>query len=202
MFSNFLIVLIALLLDGFQILIGFAFTILGATAGTAAGLAAGVAACSWTGSDAVVAGCATVLGAAGTTLNLIAAPVAGPVAALIGLVIGTIASLTIGTAIVFWLAMKGMFYPRYVIPAYVGEVVPGFELIPAWTFLVLRSIFRKKAEEKKNISSGVTNIKELVETTRAGSEKAAEKIDRGAERAGQAIRDIVPKARQPQESVA
>ncbi len=135
-------ILVALLIDGFQVLVEVIFTVIGATAAPLAGAALGSQCPEVVRSTCVVAG--SLIGSFAT---LFSAGITLPAGAMIGLTLGVVASLTLGTAFVFALAMAGMFYPTYVLPAYLGEVIPGLDLAPSWTVLAWKSVFRKKRED-------------------------------------------------------
>ncbi|MDB5224696.1 MAG: hypothetical protein JWO43_318 [Candidatus Adlerbacteria bacterium] len=143
MFKYAFFILIALFIDGFQLLIDLGLMAIGAAAGTIGGAAAGAAACSPAG-ETVAAVCAAVGGFVGWYATPALAPVLTPLFMIVGFTIGAIISMTIGSGLVFLLTIYGMFYPRYAIPAFIGEVLPGFDILPAWTAMVVASILKKE----------------------------------------------------------
>jgi hypothetical protein len=58
-------------------------------------------------------------------------------------------SLTAGTFLVFLMLFSGgIFYPSYIWSGYVGEVIPGVDILPIWTTMVILCLLKKVGEEK------------------------------------------------------
>jgi hypothetical protein len=83
----------------------------------------------------------------------IAAPVTIPLAVGLGFAINICISLTLGSMLITFLWIYGMRYPGLVMGVFIGEAIPGFNDLPGWTLLAVRSVIRKAAEEKKGVAS-------------------------------------------------
>jgi hypothetical protein len=66
---------------------------------------------------------------------------------IMGGVIDTALSITIGSALLMLLAFEGMFYPSIAIKGFLGETIPLINYLPCWTFVVLKSMSEKKKRE-------------------------------------------------------
>ncbi len=143
---RYFILLIAFLLDGLQFLLGIGFAALqfitpvgGAVAGTATG-----AWFCWDTTTGIFSAiieafkCAAGGGILGTTLSTFAIP--------IGAAVDVALSLTIGAVIILGLAMEGMFYPSTVIKGFLAEAAPFLNILPGWTFIVLRCIQQRNKD--------------------------------------------------------
>ncbi len=147
---RYLILGLAFLLDGVQILLGLGFAALQfatPVGGGVGGALAGATYCwnSSTGISALLeAGkCALAGGVAGTALSVFAIP--------IGAAVDVALSLTIGAVILLGLAMEGMFYPSTVLKGFLAEAAPFLNILPVWTIMVWRCAHLKKEEEKAAI---------------------------------------------------
>src|SRR3989344_3006939 len=137
----------AILLDGLQILLGLGFAamqFITPPAGAVAGTAAGAWFC-WNTTTGIfsaiieAAKCAAGGGILGTALSTFAIP--------IGAAVDVALSLTIGGGIIMLLAFDGAFYPSTVIKGFLAEAAPFLSILPVWTGMVWRCIYRKKQEE-------------------------------------------------------
>lgn len=174
MFKNFLIILLALFIDGFQALITVAFTGAGAMAGTVAGGVGALKFCENLPSG-VVQACVAAGSLVGTLANPLIAGISIPLGVMLGFVMGTIASLTLGTVLVFILAWNDMFHPQSVVVAYLCEVIPGFDVLPAWTALAVRSVFQKEAADAVAKASGGSKLLQALTATASGDAVGAVK---------------------------
>ena len=143
---RYLALLIAVLLDGLQILLGLGFAamqFITPAGGAAVGAGAGLSWC-WQSSSGVwalldAAKCVAAGGAIGGALSAFAIP--------IGAAVDVALSLTIGGGIIMLLAFDGAFYPSTVIKGFLAEAAPFLNILPVWTGMVYRCIYRKKQEE-------------------------------------------------------
>jgi hypothetical protein len=134
-------ILIALLIDGLQFFLDLAFTAIGAVSGTLGGAAAGAYVCSPAGAT-VQSLCAAAGGFLGTFTNPALAAIMVPLCAFLGFVIGVVISLTIGSGLIFLLAYNGMYYPKPMGIGFITEIMPGFDMLPGWTTMVVICVFK------------------------------------------------------------
>lgn len=73
--------------------------------------------------------------------------VVGPIGIVLGFVISTCLSLVAGAALVTLLLLNGMFYPRFLLPGGITELIPGLNLLPTWTTVAILSVIQKNKEE-------------------------------------------------------
>lgn len=66
---------------------------------------------------------------------------------IIGAIISDTLTLTVGSGLLYFLAQNDLFYPWYAVPTYVGKLVPFINIIPGWTVMTAVSILRKSADE-------------------------------------------------------
>jgi hypothetical protein len=145
-----LLIMFALIIDGLQALIGLGVSVIAAFPGTFGGTILGCL-----GAQQIVAGkisCVVgglALGILGSVpiVNATLATVTIPLGLAIGFTIDVCLSLTLGAGLMFVLFMFGMFYPKYVCPGSIAEFLPGFDILPGWTALVVLSILEKSKEE-------------------------------------------------------
>ncbi|MCX6819921.1 MAG: hypothetical protein NT019_01370 [Candidatus Adlerbacteria bacterium] len=138
----------ALLIDGAQAFMAFAFFLFGAFPGTFAGGAAG---CALGAAIADRVGC-FIGGAAGA---LVATPADAlavytiPIGVGLGIAVNLCIDVTLGLLLVALLRLCGMFYGRYAGFGAIMELVPGLNNAPGWTLMTVMSVVRKKAEQRK-----------------------------------------------------
>ncbi len=148
---RYLILGLAFLLDGVQILLGLGFAALQfvtPAGGAAAGAAAGLSWC-WQSSSGMwaileAAKCAAAGGVAGGFLGAFAIP--------IGAAVDVTLSLTVGAVIILGLAMEGAFYPSTVMKGFLAESAPFLNIIPAWSIMVWRCIQLKKQSDEQHVA--------------------------------------------------
>src|SRR3989338_6965104 len=144
---RYLALLIAVLLDGLQILLGLGFAamqFITPAGGAAVGAGAGLSWC-WQSSSGIwalldAAKCVAAGGVIGGALSAFAIP--------IGAAVDVALSLTIGGGIIMLLAFDGAFYTSTVIKGFLAEAAPFLNILPVWTGMVYRCIQRKKQEEQ------------------------------------------------------
>ncbi len=150
--------MLALMIDGLQALIGLGVSIVAAFPGTFAGGAAGCLAAQKFVSGSV--SCAIggfILGTLGSFGN-VAAPITIPIGIVIGFAVDVCLSLTLGIFLIGMLYVCKMFYPGYVTAVFIGEALPGFDILPGWTLLAVRSVLKKSAEEGSGIASLASGV--------------------------------------------
>ncbi len=156
--KSFLLIVFALFIDGLQAMLSLAFLALQAVTpigGGVAGIGAGFAWC-WNSSEGIwalftTAQCMLAGGIVGAGASFFAIPLAA--------VIDFGISLTFGGALIFFLAWSGMFYPGSVLAAFGAEAVPGVNILPGWTLLVVRCMYKKRAEEGRGgLSSALAGV--------------------------------------------
>lgn len=135
----------AIILDILQFLLFWVFWAIEAltpVGGGVTGAAAGAYLC-YNASTGVVSGVLSGLKCAvgGALVGAGVATVAGP----LGMVLDTALSLTIGGAILVFMALEGMFYFDIIIPSFMGEALPLLNFLPFWTIMVWRCISRKRS---------------------------------------------------------
>ena len=140
--------LVAICIDGFQFLISLALSVVAVLPGTVLGCATGAY-------FAGEVGCA-IVGALGS-LPFINGPLtqaSGPIGTVLGIVISICISFTLGSILILFLQLFGILDKKAALMAYMGEVLPGLNILPAWTALVVRCGIN---EMKKEASDGVLN---------------------------------------------
>ena len=122
--------------------------------GAAGGAALGAYACFNT-TNGLIQGItdAVVCGTAGGVFGAAISAFGMPIGVLLGFIFDICLSLTLGAGLIFLLALMGMFYPKYVWSAGIFEVMPGFDVLPGWTVMVVLCLIKKRGEEGK---AGVT----------------------------------------------
>ena len=152
---NTMFVLIALFIDGLQAAVSWGIAIIAAVPGTALGGAAGCAAGDYIAGGI---GCAVggfVLGLLGTTGNALLAPFTIPIGIAMGLAVNTTLSIVLGWAFLVPLMFFFGIRPHRQLPWGLGEVVPGINNVPFWTFLTIATLWanarQKSAASKHNV---------------------------------------------------
>ncbi len=127
--------LFAICIDGFQFLISLALSVVATLPGTTGGCAVGAY-------FAGEVGCA-VLGVLGSfpVINGALAMVTEPIGMALGFAISVCISFTLGTMLILFLQLFGLLDKKAAVLTYMGEVLPGFSVLPAWTALVLRCLY-------------------------------------------------------------
>ncbi len=150
---NTMFVLIALFIDGLQAAISWGIAVIAAFPGTAAGGAAGCAAGDYVAGEI---GCAVggfVLGLLGTTGNALLAPFTIPIGIGIGFAVSTTLSIVLGWAFLVPLMFFFGIRPQRQLPWGLGEVIPGINNVPFWTFLTIATLLSnaRSTKPKKSI---------------------------------------------------
>ncbi|TSC68480.1 MAG: hypothetical protein G01um101456_635 [Parcubacteria group bacterium Gr01-1014_56] len=154
------LLLFALCIDGFQFLISLALSVVALIPGTTGGCAVGAY-------FAGEIGCA-VLGVLGSfpVINGVLATVTEPIGIALGFAISICISFTLGSMLVLFLQMFGMLDKKAAVLVYMGEVLPGFSMLPAWTALVVYSAIKKnKTMREYNEMRDIRTPKPNVKTT-------------------------------------
>lgn len=110
------------------------------------------------------AGCALVGGAGafgGSVTGAAAAPIILTSGIILGFVISICLSTTLGAALVTMLVLNGMYYPKFMLPSGIAELIPGFDLIPTWTAMVILCLVQKSKEEAKASGSMLAPVAAL-----------------------------------------
>lgn len=144
---NFILVPFGLFIDGIQAALSAGILAISMFPGTFAGGALGCIAGQQIAGDV---GCGIggfILGIAGSAANVIG-PVTAPIGVMIGFALSICVALTLGSGFITLLIFSGMFYPKYVLPGGIGELIPGVSLIPAWTAIAIFSAVQKNKDEK------------------------------------------------------
>jgi hypothetical protein len=138
------LLLLAIAIDGFQFLISISLSVVAAFPGTIAGCAAGAYV-------AGEAGCA-VLGLIGSipVVNGLLAVVTEPIGIAAGFAISICISFTLGSILVLFLQITGVLDKKAALMAYMGETVPGLNILPAWTALVIRCAMQDAKNQLTN----------------------------------------------------
>ncbi len=170
------LITIALFIDFIQLALGWMAFAIGTglqaitpVGGAVAGAAAGAYACFNT-SGSVIQGIvdAAKCGVAGGILGAAASALGMPLGTGLGFVFDIIISLTLGSALIMFLAFNGMFYPKYIWSAGIFEMMPGFDVLPGWTLMVILCLIQKRGEEGKG-SGLITAATKLVSVAGAAS---------------------------------
>jgi hypothetical protein len=172
------LIMLALLIDGIQAGMSAAIFILSAFPGTFGGAAAG---CAAGNAVAGQVGCSIggfLLGLVGSIplINGVLATVTMPVGVILGFAISVCLSLTLGAGLIMLLIIYGMFYPKYLMPGGISELIPGFDLIPGWTALTILCVLRKIRDEKTAQLKTAASVV-LVEPASENLEQAARAVD-------------------------
>ena len=132
--------------------------------GAAAGAVAGAYACFDTSSGGIIQGIADAAkcGFAGGFFGAAISAFGMPIGVLLGFSFDVVISLTLGSGLIFLLALSGMFYPKYAWSGGIFEVMPGFDALPGWTLMVILSILRKKKEEGLLVGNASINLANMV----------------------------------------
>jgi hypothetical protein len=148
----------ALLIDGLQAMVAWMFVSLGAglQAVTPVGGAIGGA----------IAGCAAGTGVSGCIQGGLAGGALGAAASALGIPLGVglafvssvCIGITMGGGLIILLSIFGMYYPGYMWPTFIGEAMPGLDVIPGWTFLAIMCVLKKNAEENSGVVGFASGI--------------------------------------------
>lgn len=168
------LIVAALFLDGLQALISLSlsgvFTVAGFAAPVAGGAAGGGLGCLIGGTIGIItaiatsetgvgffaglgiaAAACTAAGGVGVGIGSAAGTAVGgallPLGVIIGFAVSICLSATMGAGLIMLLIFNKMFYPKYLLPGGVSEIIPGFGLLPTWTAITILSLLRKKKEE-------------------------------------------------------
>lgn len=146
------LIMFALFIDGIQAALSASLAVIAAFPGTLGGGTLGCLAGNYIAGNI---GC-FVLGLAGglfgTALDA-AAILTEPVGIALGFVLSICISCTFGFALVLLLGLNGMFYPKYLLPGAITEIIPGFSVLPTWFALTLACLAEKKKQEAKILLS-------------------------------------------------
>jgi hypothetical protein len=167
----------ALILDGLQAMFALIFLALQAITPVGAGAGAGIGAAAfcWKNSSGVIDGAinAVACGVGGAGVGAALSALATP----IGMAIDVTLSIVVGGTLIMALAMSGMFYPGVILSAFMGEVVPFFNVLPFWTAMTWRCIqLKKKKEEAKGIKKAWSFV-----TAERGEDGLADQADQRTE---------------------
>ena len=140
--SSFLLIFFAFIIDALQWIVGWGAFVLGMVAPTVTGGAVGAIYCP----TSLTATCTFLGTVAGGAINLIpgVAQAGGAIGTAVGMALAIVISFTLGPLLCWFLWMAGYFNPRYMLPAFVGEVVPFMGFVPAWTGATVASVFTSK----------------------------------------------------------
>jgi hypothetical protein len=145
------LVCFALMIDGFTFLIGLALSVVAAAPGTVAGCAVGA-------QVAGKAGC-IALGLLGSIpwVNGALAVVTEPIGIMLGVAIGLCINFTLGSMLILFLVLFGMFDGKTVIGALIGEAIPGINMLPLWTGMTIRCAMKTAQRENPASLIGVAS---------------------------------------------
>lgn len=79
------------------------------------------------------------------------AAVTGPLGIAVGLGISWCINITMGAGLVLLLLYEGMFYPHYLFPGFIAEIIPGINDLPFWMLIVVLCIIKKTGEEAEGV---------------------------------------------------
>ena len=142
--------------------------------------------------DALQAGVSMALSgvSAGAALIPVVGTAAAPVGIVVGFVISVTLSLTFGWLVILLLGSQGMLYPKNAAMAFIGEGVPGFNLLPVWTGLVIFSYIRHVGETSSGGVAALATATSLAANPRMAAIRGAQnKINFTAARG--AVRTLV-----------
>lgn len=163
----------AALIDALQFMMGWVAFAIGVglqsitpVGGAVGGAAIGAYAC-FSSSGGIIQGIldAAKCGLAGGVFGAAVSAFGVPFGTILGFAFDICISLTLGSGLIFLLMISGAFYPKYAWSGGVFELMPGFDVLPGWTLMVVLSLLKKQAEERK--SGIVTTATKMVST--AGS---------------------------------
>lgn len=139
-------IVLALLVDGIPAALSAAFAVIAAFPGTVAGGVAGCLAGNFIGGEIGCAILGFVGGLFGTALDGLAV-VTEPVGIILGFVVTFCFSATLGVGLFTLLVLNGLYYPKFMLPSAIAELIPGFNLLPGWTAMVILCLIQKSKEE-------------------------------------------------------
>jgi len=145
------LILPALFIDGIQAAITASLTLITAFPGTVGGAAVG---CLLGNNFFGSLGCSIggfVLGLLGSVGDVLA-PLTEPVGLMLAFAINLCLSATLGSGLIMLLIICGMYYPRYLLPGGISEIIPGLDIFPGWTALTILCVLRKIKDEKGGIA--------------------------------------------------
>ena len=126
--------------------------------------------------DALQAGVSMALSgvSAGAALIPVVGTAAAPVGIVVGFVISVTLSLTFGWLVILLLGSQGMLYPKNAAMAFIGEGVPGFNLLPVWTGLVIFSYIRHVGETSSGGVAALATAASLAANPRMAAIRGAQ----------------------------
>jgi hypothetical protein len=154
--KGMIVIALGMFIDALQAAFAWMFVSIGAglqaltpVGGAIGGAAAGASYCYYatTGvTSALVAGAkcgvgGAIVGAAASTFGI-------PLGTALAFASDVCISLTMGAGFILLLCFMKMYYPMTMGVTYVIEAIPGLDVIPAWTFLAIRCVMLKYAENK------------------------------------------------------
>lgn len=145
------LLIFAIMIDALQWFVSAALSVVMMFPGTTIGAATGCL----VGSKTII-GCkagAFMLGIIGSipVVNGVVATFTEPVGIALGFVVSFCISASFGTLLVLGLMYCKMFYPKQFFFATGAEMIPGINLLPAWSALVVRAWLKKNAQEKADL---------------------------------------------------
>lgn len=170
------LIMLALFIDGVQGAVSASLAIIAAFPGTVGGAAAGCAAGSaFLGSWACGVG-GLVFGLLGSVLD-VAAPITEPIGLVIGFAVSICLSMTLGAGLIMLLILSGMYYPKFMLPGGVAELIPGFDLIPSWTAMTILCVLQKNKEEGGLLGTAAGVATAVASPTPVSVTQAARRVD-------------------------
>jgi hypothetical protein len=149
-------IMLALFIDGIQAAVSASLALIAAFPGTVGGAAAGCAVGNgFFGSWGCTIG-GFIFGLLGTSLDVLA-PVTEPIGLAIGFAVSICLSMTFGAGLIMLLLLNGMYYPKFLLPGGIAELIPGFDLIPSWTAMTILCVLQKSKEES-GLLGGVASV--------------------------------------------
>lgn len=151
------LILLALFIDGIQAAITASLTLITAFPGTVGGATVG---CLLGNNFFGGLGCSIggfVLGLLGSVGDVLA-PLTEPVGLMLAFAINFCLSATLGAGLVMFLIICGMYYPKYLLPGGISEIIPGLDIFPGWTALTILCVLRKIKDEKGGIAGAAAAI--------------------------------------------
>lgn len=115
-----------------------------------------------------------------------------PFGTMLGFMFDVCISLTLGSGLIFLLFVNGMFYPKYAWSGGIFELMPGFDVLPAWTLMVVLSLIKKRGEES---TGGIVTTAAKI-TSAIGSSSLTNPVS--AVRSANSIKNAVGAARPAQ----
>lgn len=191
-------IILALFIDGLQAAVSWGIAIIATFPGTAAG---GVVGCAAGNAVAGQIGCwvgGSVLGLLGTTGNLLLAPATIPVGIAIGFAVNVTLSIVLGWA---FLVPLMFFFRNHISWKRLawggGEMIPGVNNVPFWTFFVIASLWDESTVEKESRGSffSITKKRTLAnQQSNLPSRQPVTIFQRSANDTGEAIEETVPES--------